>query len=136
MQQYVRQNFLCIFAQFGSIKRIVITYSYQSKSRDAARLSDELMKIFIREDALFEGCKSDAVILIMDRSEDPVSPLLNQWTYEAMVHELIGISNNRVIMENVPSDGQKNIVLNAQHDEFYSKVRLRFFCIFCINNCM
>uniref|UniRef100_A0A915EPX7 Uncharacterized protein n=1 Tax=Ditylenchus dipsaci TaxID=166011 RepID=A0A915EPX7_9BILA len=38
-------------------------------------------------------------------SEDPVSPLLNQWTYEAMVHELIG----------------KNIVLSAQHDEFYSK---------------
>lgn len=61
-------------------------------------------------------------MLILDRSEDPVSPLLNQWTYEAMVHELIGINNNRVIMENAPADGQKNIVLNAQHDEFYAKV--------------
>ena len=49
-------------------------------------------------------------------------PLLNQWTYEAMVHELIGINNNRVTLENVPSDGQKNLVLNAHHDDFYSKV--------------
>lgn len=61
-------------------------------------------------------------MVILDRSEDPVSPLLNQWTYEAMVHELIGINNNRVIMENVPADGQKNIVLSPQHDEFYTKV--------------
>ena len=71
---------------------------------------------------MFEGCKSDALLLIVDRCEDPVSPLLNQWTYEAMVHELIGINNNRVVMENVPSDGQKNLVLSAQHDEFYAKV--------------
>jgi len=39
-----------------------------------------------------------------------------------MVHELIGINNNRVTLENVPSDGQKNLVLNAHHDDFYSKV--------------
>ncbi|KAH7695567.1 vacuolar protein sorting-associated protein 45 [Aphelenchoides avenae] len=94
---------------------------YQKTSRDAQRLSEELCKTTVREDALFEGCKSDALLLIVDRSEDPVSPLLNQWTYEAMVHELIGINNNRVVMENVPSDGQKNLVLSAQHDEFYAK---------------
>jgi hypothetical protein len=38
-----------------------------------------------------------------------------------MVHELIGLNNNRVLLENT-SDGQKNLVLNAQHDEFYAKV--------------
>jgi len=65
------------------------------------------------------------VLVIVERYEDPVSPLLNQWTYEAMVHELIGINNNRVQMENVPTDGQKNLVLSAQHDEFYSKASLR-----------
>lgn len=99
-------------------------FRYQNSSRDSHRLCDELTKTFVREDALFEGCKTDTVLLILDRSDDPVSPLLNQWTYEAMVHELIGINNNRVIMENVPTDGQKNIVLNAQHDDFYAKVNM------------
>jgi hypothetical protein len=34
-------------------------------------------------------------VLIVDRRDDPVTPLLAQWTYQAMVHELLGISNNR-----------------------------------------
>jgi vacuolar protein sorting-associated protein 45 len=112
----------CIHGLLGiflSLKRKPII-RYQKTSRDAHRLCEELCKMVVREDALFEGCKNDAVLLIVDRSEDPVSPLLNQWTYEAMVHELIGIHNNRVTMENVPSDGQKNLVLSAQHDEFYA----------------
>jgi hypothetical protein len=33
--------------------------------------------------------------------DDPVTPLLSQWTYRAMVHELIGISNNRVLLTKV-----------------------------------
>ena len=34
-----------------------------------------------------------------DRRNDPVTPLLSQWTYQAMVHELCGISNGRVRIE-------------------------------------
>ncbi len=30
------------------------------------------------------------LLLILDRSDDPLTPLLNQWTYQAMVHELLG----------------------------------------------
>lgn len=37
----------------------------------------------------------------MRRKDDPVTPLLTQWTYRAMVHELIGISNNRVLLPKV-----------------------------------
>lgn len=43
-----------------------------------------------------------------------------------MVHELIEINNNCVIMENVPTDGEKNIVLNSKNDEFYAKVNFFF----------
>ena len=35
---------------------------------------------------------SAALLLILDRTDDPLTPLLNQWTYQAMVHELIGLS--------------------------------------------
>jgi vacuolar protein sorting-associated protein 45 len=31
-----------------------------------------------------------------------VTPLLSQWTYQAMVHELLGISNNRVSLAGTP----------------------------------
>lgn len=42
------------------------------------------------------------IVLLLDRKEDPVTPLLLQWTYQAMVHELIGISTNRVDLTHVP----------------------------------
>lgn len=37
-------------------------------------------------------------LIVVDRRNDPVTPLLNQWTYQAMVHELIGIKHNTVDM--------------------------------------
>lgn len=35
-------------------------------------------------------------MLILDRKDDPVTPLLTQWTYQAMIHELIGINDNKL----------------------------------------
>lgn len=97
-------------------------FRYQKSSREAQRLAEDLGKLVIREDALFENCTDAATVLILERSEDPISPLLNQWTYEAMVHELIGITNNRVLLQIEGEEAPKNIVLSAQHDEFYTKV--------------
>ena len=42
------------------------------------------------------------LLLILDRRNDPVTPLLSQWTYQAMVHELLGIQNGRVDLSKVP----------------------------------
>ena len=48
------------------------------------------------------GGETAPIIMILDRKEDPVTPLLLQWTYQAMVHELIGIQTNRVDLTQVP----------------------------------
>ena len=41
------------------------------------------------------GCTNPkSVIFILDRRDDPITPLLNQFTYQAMIHELIGIKRN------------------------------------------
>ena len=63
-------------------------------------------------------------LLIMDRKEDPVTPLLNQWTYQAMVHELIGIKDNRVDLKHVEnlSEEMKEVVLSSEDDTFYRRV--------------
>ena len=47
-----------------------------------------------------------------------------QWTYQAMVHELLGITNNRISLTGVPGMSRdiQEVVLSAEHDEFYANV--------------
>lgn len=42
-----------------------------------------------------------------------------------MIHELIGIKNNRVNLSQVPDIAKEleEVILNARHDEFYANVR-------------
>jgi hypothetical protein len=55
-------------------------------------------------DALFDfrPTQITPLLLIIDRMNDPVTPLLSQWTYQAMVHEVLGIQNGRVDLSMVP----------------------------------
>jgi vacuolar protein sorting-associated protein 45 len=48
------------------------------------------------------GSGSNPLLLILDRRDDPVTPLLSQWTYQAMVHELLGLNNGRVNLKGAP----------------------------------
>uniref|UniRef100_A0A669EDF7 Vacuolar protein sorting-associated protein 45 n=1 Tax=Oreochromis niloticus TaxID=8128 RepID=A0A669EDF7_ORENI len=45
-----------------------------------------------------------------------------QWTYQAMVHELLGLNNNRIDLSRVPgiSKDLREVVLSAENDEFYA----------------
>lgn len=36
------------------------------------------------------------LVLVLDRHNDPITPLLFQWTYQAMVHEIFGLNKNIV----------------------------------------
>lgn len=54
------------------------------------------------------------LLLILDRRNDPVTPLLSQWTYQAMVHELIGINNGRVNLGLVP-DIRPELAVSVLH---------------------
>lgn len=97
---------------------------YQKGSKVCQRFADTLQhrleKAQAQGPALAEGW-GRLVLLLFDRREDPVTPLLNQWTYSAMVHELLGIRLNRVDLSKVPniSDDLKEVVLSTTQDEFY-----------------
>ena len=60
----------------------------------------------VEERELFDfgarSAEAAPVVLLLDRRDDPVTPLLLQWTYQAMVHELIGLDFNRVDLKSVP----------------------------------
>lgn len=49
---------------------------------------------------------------------------VSQWTYQAMVHELLGLNNNRIDLSRVPgiSKDLREVVLSAENDEFYANV--------------
>lgn len=68
-------------------------------------------------------------VLILDRRDDPVTPLLSQWTYQAMIHELLGLNNHRVLLRgapNVPKDLEE-VVLSDTHDPFFRENRYKNF---------
>lgn len=61
---------------------------------------------------------SNSTVLVLDRREDPVTPLLSQWTYQAMVHELLGGLEDNVVR--LRENGQE-YVMSALDDEFFRK---------------
>ncbi|KAF2093958.1 vacuolar protein sorting-associated protein 45 [Rhizodiscina lignyota] len=98
---------------------------YSKTSLLARKLATEVRYHITQEDSLFDFRKTDTppILLIVDRRDDPVTPLLTQWTYQAMVHELLGIRNGRVDLSNVPDirPELKEIVLSQEQDPFFKK---------------
>uniref|UniRef100_A0A8C7QK41 Vacuolar protein sorting-associated protein 45 n=1 Tax=Oncorhynchus mykiss TaxID=8022 RepID=A0A8C7QK41_ONCMY len=91
---------------------------------DEQEVVAEVQQIITKEYELFDFRKTEVppLLLILDRSDDAITPLLNQWTYQAMVHELLGLNNNRIDLSRVPgiSKDLKEVVLSAENDEFYA----------------
>lgn len=63
------------------------------------------------------------LLLILDRRNDPVTPMLSQWTYQAMVHELFGIINGRVDLSRVP-DIRPELAVRAFPSHYQAQVTL------------
>lgn len=77
---------------------------YEKNSLMAKKLAIEVRYLMTQEEQSFDFRRTDTppILLIVDRRGDPITPLLTQWTYQAMVHELIGIRNGRVDLSHVP----------------------------------
>ncbi|XP_077776318.1 vacuolar protein sorting-associated protein 45 isoform X2 [Podarcis muralis] len=97
---------------------------YQLSSEPAKRLAECVKQVITKEYELFDFRRTEVppLLLLLDRSDDAITPLLNQWTYQAMVHELLGINNNRIDLSRVPgiSKDLREVVLSAENDEFYA----------------
>ena len=102
---------------------------YRAGSQVAQLLAKQIYEQINKESSLFEfrshdnGGMAPPLLLILDRRDDPVTPLLHQWTYQAMVHELLSIRNNRVDLSataGIPKEF-KELVLSGDQDEFYAE---------------
>jgi vacuolar protein sorting-associated protein 45 len=79
----------------------------------------------IEERELFDfgtrGGEAAPLLLLIDRRDDPVTPLLTQWTYQAMVHEVLGITDQRVSLRHVAGVRPEGVeaVLSPVQDAFF-----------------
>jgi vacuolar protein sorting-associated protein 45 len=74
---------------------------YRGEHKVAERLAAEVAAKMKSVHQSFPDLKAkECVLVITDRLDDPVTPLLTQWTYEAMIHEIIGFQNvNEVVLD-------------------------------------
>ena len=59
-----------------------------------------------------EISKDNSVLLILDRSEDPATPLVFDWSYVSMIHDCFGLHDNRT------KAGSKEYNMYVEDDEF------------------
>ncbi|KAL7721099.1 Vacuolar protein sorting-associated protein 45 [Entamoeba marina] len=91
---------------------------YQQNSELSKRIAEGLTQSLDRERKAF-GSQTGTTLLILDRIFDPITPLLTQWTYQAMIHEFLGITNGKVTI-----NGTHTILSN---DAFYNETMYLLF---------
>lgn len=64
-------------------------------------------------------------LLIVDRSIDPIAPIIHEWTYDAMCHDLLNMEGNKYVYEVTTSAGRtdKKEVLLEEHDPVWVELR-------------
>lgn len=102
------------------------TIRYQKGSEVAEKLAREVSaRMQLEQDGLFDFRRPDVMPLlyVLDRRDDPVTPLLSQWSYQAMVHELLHLHENRVDLRNAPGvrPDMVELVLSATSDAFFAQ---------------
>lgn len=104
---------------------------YERSSAMAKKLGVEIQHRIQSESQLFDFRLTQVppLLLILDRRNDPVTPLLSQWTYQAMVHELMGIQNGRVDLSLIPDirPELKEVTLTPAIDPFFQAHHLATF---------
>jgi vacuolar protein sorting-associated protein 45 len=124
--QYER-NIQGLQSMLLALKRQPSCIRYAGHSACAEELAKD-MHDAIQADEIFHFRRSNAgglLLLVLDRRDDPVTPLLSQWTYQAMVHELLGLNNHRVILRGAPNVTKdlEEVVLAASQDDFFHRNR-------------
>lgn len=106
---------------------------YAGQSACAEELAKDIFDA-ISTDEIFHFRKrrrnsAGALLLVLDRRDDPVTPLLSQWTYQAMVHELLGLNNHRVVLKGAPNIAKdlEEVVLSSCQDDFFRENRHKNF---------
>jgi len=107
-----------------SLKKRPSQIRYSAASDLCRRVATDVSAAIDKDDIFdFRREPNGPMLLFLDRRDDPITPLLTQWTYQAMVHELLGLNYNRVILRGAPNIKKEleEVILACSQDEFFSK---------------
>lgn len=123
--QIFDRNINGVLSVLLALKRKPCQIRYQGGSELTRRLATDITSRIEKDDIFDFRRQEGTMLLILDRRDDPITPLLTQWTYQAMVHELLGLSNNRVILRGAPNikPELEEVVLSCTQDEFFANNR-------------
>ena len=123
--QIFERNVNGVLSVLLALKRIPSQIRYQSASDLSRRLASDVLTSIEKGEPFDFRRQDGTVLLILDRRDDPITPLLTQWTYQAMVHELLGLNNNRVVLRGAPhiTKDLEEVVLSSTQDDFFAKHR-------------
>ncbi|KAG5464792.1 hypothetical protein LSCM4_00233 [Leishmania orientalis] len=94
---------------------------YQKNSPFAQRLATELLGVLKSDPGLYDYPARDTVLLLLDRSDDPLTPLLTPWTYQAMLHEHVGLCSNTLkLPADVQGTEEEGYVFSQHDDAFFA----------------
>ena len=99
---------LCSMRKFPTIR-------YLKDSELSCQLADKISIKFKRLAMVFRTDfeRQNNLLIITERKEDPITPLLFHWNYQSILHELFGIDCNKIKVQD------KEYNLNLHHDDFY-----------------
>lgn len=97
---------------------------YETNSKLCAKLANEVANsIQKNEKALFDFPLMDVppMLILIDRKNDPLTPLLQPWTYQSMINEYIGLKRNVVDLSNIPDIDRdlQQVTLSSMQDKFF-----------------
>ncbi len=115
-----------LFSVCMSLRRVPnITYSLECKigRKIAERLNGRLEREYNQNHKDFLQESMD--LLIYDRREDPVTPLIYNWSYQSMVNEFVGVDNNSVKVSG--GSGKPEVFARQTDDAFLDRNWLKNF---------
>lgn len=92
---------------------------FQQNSAFARRVALELGDILDKSAELYNYKNKDSVLIILDRCSDALTPLVTPWTYQAMLHEHIGLQHNRLELTDTTRE-KEEYVFSQQDDPFFA----------------
>lgn len=97
-------------------------FRFAASSQLSRRIATECIAQMRSDPELYNFQAKDTVLLIVDRVDDVLTPLLTPWTYQAMLAEHLDMHNNRLLLpgaEGQPIE-ERAFVFGQQDDTFFA----------------
>lgn len=91
----------------------------------ASMVQDKIDELFRLDTEIDANDRPRSTLLILDRTFDLYAPLLHEYTYQAMIHDLVNIEGNKYEYETTNANSQtikKSIILD-EDDKAWSEMR-------------